>query len=66
MTKLQKSYNRYSIYFKEQAVQEVTGGASISEVRRRYGILKDEYLPDSTFKDFDEAKKGMFRSCGAV
>jgi transposase-like protein len=38
MTKLQKNYNRYSICFKEQVVQEVAAGASISEVRRRYGI----------------------------
>jgi transposase-like protein len=29
---------RYSICFKEKVVQEVASGASINEVRRRYGI----------------------------
>jgi transposase-like protein len=38
MTNLQKTYNRYNICFKEQVVQEVAAGLSISEVRRRYGI----------------------------
>ncbi|MDR2382601.1 MAG: helix-turn-helix domain-containing protein, partial [Prevotellaceae bacterium] len=38
MTKRQKTYNRYSICFKEKVVQEVSEGSSISEVCRRYGI----------------------------
>ncbi|MDR2120610.1 MAG: transposase, partial [Tannerella sp.] len=33
-----RSYIRYSICFKEKAVQEVSSGLSIEEVRRRYGI----------------------------
>ncbi|MDR2008941.1 MAG: hypothetical protein LBQ22_00470 [Bacteroidales bacterium] len=38
MTKSVKTYNRYSICFKEKVVQEVSEGSSISEVSRRYGI----------------------------
>jgi transposase-like protein len=38
MTKRQKTYYRYSICFKEQVVQEVASGSSISEVCRRYDI----------------------------
>jgi transposase-like protein len=38
MTKEVRTYNRYSICFKEKVVQEVSSGASISEVSRRYGI----------------------------
>ncbi|MDR2385667.1 MAG: helix-turn-helix domain-containing protein [Tannerella sp.] len=38
MTKNVKTYNRYSICFKEKVVQEVSSGSSISEVSRRYGI----------------------------
>jgi transposase-like protein len=33
-----RTYNRYSICFKEKVVQEVSSGSSISEVSRRYGI----------------------------
>jgi hypothetical protein len=38
MPKSVKTYNRYSICFKEKVVQEVSEGLSISEVSRRYGI----------------------------
>jgi transposase-like protein len=38
MSKGQKTYYQYSISFKEQVVQEVASGSSISEVRRRYDI----------------------------
>ena len=38
MTKRVKTYNRYSICFKEKVIEEVSSGASINDVRRRYGI----------------------------
>ena len=38
MSKVQRSIIRYSNCFKEQVVQEVSSGSSISEVCRRYGI----------------------------
>jgi transposase-like protein len=38
MTKEVKTYNRYSICFKEKVIQEVSSGSSISAVSRRYGI----------------------------
>ncbi|MDR2042017.1 MAG: helix-turn-helix domain-containing protein, partial [Tannerella sp.] len=38
MRKRVKTYNRYSICFKEQVIEEVSRGSSISEVSRRYGI----------------------------
>lgn len=38
MSKVQKTYYRYSNCFKEKVVQEVSAGSSISEVCRRYDI----------------------------
>jgi transposase-like protein len=38
MTGKKKTYYRYSIYFKEKVVQEVSSGSGIMEVCRRYGI----------------------------
>jgi len=38
MSKVQKTFYRYSNCFKEKVVQEVSGGSSISEVCRRYDI----------------------------
>jgi transposase-like protein len=38
VTKGLKTYNQYSICFKEKIVQEVSSGSSISSVCRRYGI----------------------------
>jgi transposase-like protein len=38
MSKVQKTFIRYSNCFKEKVVQEVSSGSSISSVCRRYGI----------------------------
>jgi transposase-like protein len=38
MSKVQRTFIRYSNCFKEKVVQEVSAGSSISSVCRRYGI----------------------------
>lgn len=51
MTKTVKEFNRYSISFKKQVVEELESGSSISFLQKKYGIRGGETI-QSWIKSF--------------